>query len=365
MKKILFITNSISFGGAAKMLCFLAESFALKGYQVVVANLRATNNVTDFERILPNVEVVTIKTVGKNKHFHRLKAIKRLAHEKKSEIIIGFTAFPNFYSVVISKILRIPSIVSERGDPYHTFSSSIKDKIVKFVINQSAGAVFQTEGASSYYGKGLRRRSLIIPNPIFIQDEIPVIDFREREKTVVSVGRLDNEQKRYDVMLKSFALFSARHPEYILKLYGRGTQENEIRQWSQELGIQEKVKFMGLTTHPMLDIARDGMFLITSDYEGISNSLLEAMAVGLPCVSTDHSPGGARLLIEDHINGLLTPIGDVEAISKALCEFAENPDLAKKCGNNAKNVVSRFAPSKIIDMWESYINRICGDTNEY
>ena len=161
-------------------------------------------------------------------------------------------------------------------------------------------------------------------------------------------------------MLDAFKLFSDIHPDYVLKLYGAGMDEDQIKQWVIDKGLSEKVKFMGLTTTPMQDIAQDGMFIITSDYEGISNSLLEAMAVGLPCVSTDHTPGGARLLIQDGVNGLLAPIANAEKLADAMCKFAENDDLAKACGNEAKKVVERFAPSKIIDMWEEYINKIVG-----
>ena len=144
----------------------------------------------------------------------------------------------------------------------------------------------------------------------------------------------------------------------MLKLYGKGNDEEKINEWAKEKGIIDKIKFMGLTSHPMQDIVNDGIFLITSDFEGISNSLLEAMAVGLPCVSTDHTPGGARLLIQDHENGLLAPIGDSHALAKALCEFAENSDLAIKCGENAKDVLIRFSPERIIDMWEDYIKKL-------
>ena len=142
-------------------------------------------------------------------------------------------------------------------------------------------------------------------------------------------------------------------------LYGRGVDEGDVKEWCGILGLEKKVRFMGLTTNPMQDISNASIFLITSDYEGISNSLLEAMAVGLPCVSTDSSPGGARMLIKDHVNGLLVPVGDVEAIAKALCEFAEDPVLASKCGKNAKNVIRRFDANTIIDMWESYVTYIC------
>ena len=237
-------------------------------------------------------------------------------------------------------------------------SASIKSRVARWIINRSRGGVFQTDGAMAYYGKGLRKRGTVIPNPIFIKGELPEVDFSEREKTVVSVGRLDNFQKRYDVMIDSFKIFSQSHPDYILKLYGRGNDEEQIKTWAEESGVSDKIKFMGLTTQPMQDIAKDGMFIITSDYEGISNSLLEAMAVGLPCVSTDHSPGGARLLISNGENGLLAPIGDAEALASAMARFADDSELAKKCGNKAKNVVERFAPKKIIDMWDEYLAKV-------
>lgn len=362
MRNILFITNSVSFGGASKMICFVAESLAARGHKVVIVNLKATENVTDFERSVESVEVDKVAEIpeGKNRHIYRIQKIKEIAKNKKIDVIIGFTSFPNMYAVVVGKLLHIPSIISERGDPARTIGTSLKDKLMTFLINRASGGVFQTDGAMAFYGKGLQKRGQVIPNPIFIKGAIPAVEFWDRKKTVVSVGRLDNEQKRLDIMLQAFKLFHENHPEYILKLYGRGTQENEIRQWTVELGISEYVRFMGLTTQPMQDIAMEGMFLITSDYEGISNSLLEAMAVGLPCVSTDHTPGGARLLIQDHENGLLAPIGNAEKLAIAMSDFADNPSLAEKCGNNARNVVNRFNPERIINMWEDYINKACG-----
>lgn len=357
MKNILFITSSISFGGAAKMLCFVAESLAIRGFNITIANLRITQNVTDFERSLKNgVTVVSVpKSFG---NIHVISYIIGLGKKINADIVIGFTAFPNIYAVIVGKILHIPSIISERGDPYRTFDNSLKSRFMKYIINQATGGVFQTEGALKFYCKHLQNKGIVIPNPIFHVGEIPHVKYEEREKSIVSVGRLDNFQKRIDVMLNAFKIFSKRHPDYTLKLYGRGMNENEIKQWCIDLGIADKVKFMGLSLHPMQDIAKDGMFLITSDFEGISNSLLEAMAVGLPCVSTDHTPGGARLLIQDYENGLLVPIGDSEGLAEAMCKFADNPLLAKKCGNNAMNVINRFAPSRIIDMWENYISSL-------
>jgi GalNAc-alpha-(1->4)-GalNAc-alpha-(1->3)-diNAcBac-PP-undecaprenol alpha-1,4-N-acetyl-D-galactosaminyltransferase len=363
MKRIAFITNSIGFGGAEKMLTFVANQLHKRGYFCTIINLNTIANYINAhqQQINVGVEVLTINKPSNQESSRRyyLQEIKKFVKQINPDILISFTESPNIYAKIVGTMLHIPSIMSERGDPNKTNGKrGIKNRLALGIVNQSKGGVFQTDGAKSFYGKSLQKRGIIIPNPIFIKGKIPQVEQHQREKTVVSVGRLDNNQKRYDVMIRAFKIFSEKHPDYILKLYGKGSDEIKIQEWAVELGIADKVKLMGLTTQPMQDTAKDGMFLITSDYEGISNSLLEAMAVGLPCVSTDHTPGGARLLITDRENGLLAPIGDCEKLAQALCEFAENPGFAEKCGMNAKNVVDRFAPEKIIDMWENYILRL-------
>lgn len=363
MKSIVFITNSLGFGGAEKMLVFVAGQLADRGFDCSIINLNNVNEYINQHRQVVNdkVRVYDIeKPNDANIRKYHIKKINEISKTVKADVIIGFTGFPNFYAKIVSRQLRIPSIMSERGDPYRTFSKTIKSQLIRVVVNRSKGGVFQTDGARRFYGRGLQKRGIVIPNPIFIKGKIPDIKYEDREKSVVSVGRLDNYQKRYDVMLDAFKLFSEKYPDYLLKLYGKGDNEEQIKQWVVEKGLGDKVKFMGLTTQPMQDIAKDGMFLITSDFEGISNSLLEAMAVGLPCVSTDHTPGGARLLIQDGENGLLAPIGDTKKLAEAMCKFAENSKLSIKCGEEAKQVVERFAPDKIIDAWEEYIDKIVG-----
>lgn len=356
-KNILFITATLDFAGAAKMLSFVAESLAKRGHKICIYNLKSTTGPQVHERSVS--EDIKVFVASSRSRKNQLLECRRLAKEHKADIIIGFTELPNVMAKLVGMSLRIPSIMSERGDPKRTgVGTSLKGKIVLHLINRSKGGVFQTDGAKAFYGRGLQKRGIVIPNPIFITGEVPFVPCDKREKSVVSVGRLDNFQKRYDVMLDAFKFFSEKHPEYTLKLYGRGGDEELIKSWVTERGLDNKVRFMGLTTQPMQDTAGDGMFLITSDFEGISNSLLEAMAVGLPCISTDHTPGGARLLITDHENGLLAPIADAQGLANAMCEYAEDPTLAAKCGTNARDVINRFAPSRIIDMWENYILKL-------
>ena len=360
MKNIGFITMGLGFGGAEKMLCFIANELSKRGNKIFVFNLNTVPDyVSDrFQYLEESVKVFEVSNENCGL-LSQINAITRLTKEIGIDVLVGFTSKPSMIAKIAGIKAGIPSIMSERGDPTKTTSKTLKAALIRCIISFSNGGVFQTEGAKALYGRRLQKRGTVIPNPIFVNGDIEYVDYEHREKSVVSVGRLDNYQKRYDIMLDAFKIFSDKHNDYVLKLYGRGADEELIRSWVKERGIEEKVQFMGVSSQPMKDISKDGMFLITSDFEGISNSLLEAMAVGLPCVSTDHTPGGARLLITDHENGLLAPIGDSEALAKAMCEFADNHVLAKKCGEHAKKVLVRFAPEKIIDSWETYINKIC------
>ena len=363
--KIIFITNSLGFGGAEKMVTFIANSLLKRGHIISIINFNSIGQyINEFTQKIENDIDVFVYSNSKSKYklqdrINKIKFTYRIVKEKKPDIIIGFTTFPNYVGKIVGSYLRIPAIMSERGNPYITINIKNLHSILELlVINHSEGAVFQIEGAAKFYSKKLQARSIIIPNPVFIKTDIEHIPINKREKTIVSVGRLDNFQKRYDIMIKAFSIFSRNHSDYILKLYGAGSDTEKIKYWSAIENVEDKVKFMGVTKEPMKSISHDGIFLITSDFEGISNALLEAMAVGLPCVSTDSSPGGAQMLINNKENGILCPIQDPVAIATAISEFADNEQLADYCGQNAMRVTKRFEINKIIDLWENYITAI-------
>lgn len=358
--RVLFLTNSIGYGGAEKIMNFVTHSLSEAGHDVTIFNIDAVP--TDIAQVKQSIDakirIVNRKHDNGNRHISIIKQVCSIIRSNKIDLMIAFTMFPNFYAKIASLITGVPSIMSERGNPYITFTDSFKDKILKFFINRSRGAVFQTKEASLFYSKALRNRGIVIPNPISVRgNEIPQVLAHQRDKTIVSVGRLQNSQKRMDIMLNAFSIFHKQHPDYTLIMYGSG-EDNYVRALSEKLGIEDKVILKGAVENPMQKIYRDGIFLITSDFEGIPNALLEAMAAGLPVVSTDCSPGGARLLIQNEENGLIVPRGDIDAVAKALSRFAEDEQLADYCSNNARKVVSRFSPSLISQKWLEYINTI-------
>lgn len=355
---ITFVSNPFGYG-AAKMLLFIAKGLQQNGHNVEVLVLGDSGK---FDYLAEGVSVVYTKQTNNNPYQKLYRDIKFVYVQTKifkTDVIVSFLGTPNFVSTIVSRLRGVPSVISERVDPFVEYKdSSTLSKIQKRITNYATGAVFQTTGAAEFYSKRLQKRSIVIPNPIQIPEDISPIDYYTLPREIISLGRLNNKQKRLDITLEAFALFHKIHPEYILRIYGGGRDESYVKGYIDRLNLADSVMLMGVSRDSYRDLSKGGIFLITSDYEGISNSLLEAMAIGLPVVSTDHSPGGARLLITDHQNGLLVPPGDINAIVNALCKYADNVEFVKQCGMNATKVKDRFHPDVIISAWECYLIKV-------
>lgn len=366
--RIAILTHSIGYGGVEKNIAFLSERLLMEGNSVLLVYIKGIiPSYMEKERMTFNssIELLEIEA-GHKRGLRRVSQIKALINElsqRKVDIIIGFTKYPNFMASIVGKMIRKPVIIAERGDPYRDYDKTLLNKLFLKVICSADGAVFQTIEAGNFYPEKIRNKSQVIPNPIFLKEVPSSPTIENRKKTIVSIGRLDNVQKRYDVMLDAFKLFQSAHNEYKLLIYGSGIDEEQIKIWIKERSLNNNVLLMGVSKNPVTDMANEGVFLITSDYEGISNSLLEAMAVGMPVVSTDSTPGGARMLIKDHVNGIIVPVGDAHAIAGALSEYVENPELAKRCAEEAKKVLIDFSKDRIFSLWYSYIQKVYNEYN--
>ena len=169
-------------------------------------------------------------------------------------------------------------------------------------------------------------------------------------------------QKNIELLLNAFEKLHIEYPGYSLEIYGNA-QDNEEREYKNKI-----IKLIGerqlddcVTVYPPAAkvherVLKSAMFVSSSDYEGLSNSMLEAMAIGLPCVCTDCLGGGAREVIKDHENGLIVPMNDAEAMCRAMKEFAENPTLAQKCSQNAAKIREELSAEKIARQWLDIID---------
>ena len=262
----------------------------------------------------------------------------------------------NIYNILACYGKNTKAVVCERNDHYKP--GYYKLKILKPFFRFADGGVFQLKKAREYYCN-MKVPIAVIPNPIVSKTEIRCVPHTRRNHVVVTHGRLDIFQKRQDVLISAFSLLVKEYPDYQLHIYGRqkpgANDEQRIKTQIQDLGLGGNVMLMGVSNNPKDDIKNAMVWVSTSDFEGISNALIDAMSIGMPCVATDCSPGGAAFLINNKENGLLVKRGDPHAVYEGIKYMIEHPDEADEMGKKALDLENKLDAGVIGTQWEDYL----------
>ncbi len=354
--KILFTISCLSYGGAEKNLVLVAN-YLSERHDVVICNFNEhpTRQILNDKVKLFEKEVE--QTKGKfgwiTLRRHQYDFLKETCIQEKPDIMVSFLPMPNALAVLCGKKLKIPVIISERADPFQKMSKL--DKVIHAVYNQADGAVFQTKGAKEFYSNKLQMKSTVIPNPVVNFHSEISHDYYNSKKEIVSVGRFEIIQKRQDILLRAGSIVFDKYPDYKIVFLGDGPDEIKAKKLAKELGIESNVVFAGVTDKVLEKVNQSEIFVLSSDYEGIPNVLIEAMSIGMPCVATDCSPGGARMLLEDGAAGKLVDCKDYEALANEIIYYIENKEKEIEYGKYAKKSISRFSYSKLMNQWEQYL----------
>ena len=344
---ILMLIRTLDYSGAFKMFIWLAESLTKVGHSVTICTWINYENI----ELASNINKIKLN-LSKNHFFSILRSFNNVVKEQNADICISFLLDANVYNTIACLGTRTKSIICERNDPFKP--KYYKLMFWKPIFRYADGAVYQLPKVAEYYSN-IKKNTAVIPNPVFSNHNDVISPFIERPEVIVSIGRLDIFQKRQDILIRSFALFLTKCPSYILKIYGDGTDEQKLKDLVSLYKIQDKVEFMGVTNDVTAALLKSKMFVLTSDFEGIPNALIEAMSIGLPCISTDCRPGGAQALINNGENGLLVPCGDVKAISDAMFNIASNGAYATELGLQAQKITDKFKEDVIIEQWNRYL----------
>ncbi|MBR4748789.1 MAG: glycosyltransferase [Abditibacteriota bacterium] len=353
--KAALIIHRLSRSGAPKIMVWLAEYLTRRGHDVTLVSLY---DCPDSLPVPPEVRLKALdirqsgnplvrKTVGLWRAEKRLLQVLR---ETRPDLCLTFMDTAGLLLLLVKGFCGLRVYCSERADPDR--GGPLSAFIRKRLTLLSDGVVFQTEGARDCFRGLALPRSRVIPNPVSVP---PAPAKEDRPGTLVWAGRFDNRQKRLDLLLRAFALVLKTFPEERLTLYGDGPDMPRIRRLAEKLGIEGSVDFAGFEPDLARALAAGKVFVMSSDFEGIPNTLIEAMAAGLPCAVTDCSPGGARVLIRDGVDGLITPRGDARALAEAVTGILSDPELARTLGANAALITDRFAPDRIGAEWEEFL----------
>lgn len=355
--RIVLFHGGFGAGGTEKVVALLARHRAALGDEVHVAGLTEPPNGSFFD-YPPEVSLhVADRESGASGHggqLLRFQHTRQCLKQYRPDIAIAFLTKVNTLTVLAAMGTGVPVIISERNNPRAQPASAFWRPLNRFAMARAAAIVMQTERICSELPMTLQRRSIVIPNPCSPIGQPRMAPPEGEGVHLVAVGRLD-PQKGFDLLLQAFKKIRCRHTDLKLTIFGEGSQREALEGLSKRLGIDDAVRFPGVTAHPGAWIEEGDIMVLSSRYEGFPNVVAEATVSGLPVVAFD-CPYGPRELIEDGRNGMLVREGDVDALAEAMSRLAADPDLRASMRAAAPLNRTRLSEHAVMRLWDQTID---------
>lgn len=351
MKKVLFVNSSLSGGGSERVMTLLANQMSEDGYDVVMVLCVHNEEIYKLNEKIRYTYLNEDNSNGIKMRLTRLKELRLAIRNVNPDVVISFMSQINMYSLIATIGLNKKVIVSERADPKQRL------KIHRFVENVlytfcADTIVFQTEFVKKYFNSFIRKKSTVIANPIDTSN-LPIYSGK-RQKCIAGIGRL-TEQKNFELLIDAFIEFNKQIEGYTLHIFGDGPLMDKFKKIINEKGMSSQISLHGYVKNIVEQIYRYNMYVSTSNFEGISNAMLEAMAMGIPTICTDCPVGGARMVIEDGINGFLIPMNDKKALIDKMISIASNEYIAQNISSAAIKIGNDLNLIEITKKWENLI----------
>ncbi len=359
-KIIALYIGSLSKGGAERVIINLADYFQHEGYRVLLLTARV-----DKEEYRVPEGVIRLITEPKEKELAggrvsnfaaRFRKLRNIWKREQPDIVLSFIGKNNMMAILTAFGLKIPVVISVRGEPLEEYYSRWMRLMAKSLFCLADGVVLQTKRCYSFFPKAVRKKAVTLRNPVrdaFFRERFE----GERDKTIAAVGRVD-ENKNQELLLRAFAKIAGDFPEYRLIIYGEGRKWKEMQQLAGQLGLGERVLWPGNVDNVEELIYKSRVFVLSSNTEGMPNTLIEAMLLGLTVISTDCPCGGPAELISHGVNGLLTPVGDVDKMEEALRAVLSDRQRADKLGREAAKLQTLYKSEAVYKSWERYLLQV-------
>ncbi|MCR4990339.1 MAG: glycosyltransferase [Lachnospiraceae bacterium] len=363
VKKIAFHLNTFGRGGAERVVSNLANRFVAEGYTVyVTTEWQEDDEYALDERIIRIHVGLRPEDEEKSrvkKALLRIRYLRDFLKEYSPDVLIAFTHNANFRALMASRKTKIPTIIAVRVHPVGYYDS-LKDKIlIRWLFPKAAGAVFQTQEQKEFFKPYLQDNSRVIINPVN-PDYIGVKRPEIKERAVVNHARIV-DFKNHLMLVDAFLKVHEKHPDYVLKIFGPDSGDGTLEKIKEKIAVNNAGEFvflMGSTDSIEKEIPKCEVYAYSSDYEGYPNSLLEAMVMGMPVVSTDCPPGAPAMMIKDGVNGFLVPVGDADALANRICTLIEDKELADRLGQEASKISEKTNIDAIYSEWKEFLDSV-------
>lgn len=283
-----------------------------------------------------------------------VKALRRVIEENPDTAVISFLQPSIPMTVLAARGLPNKVVISERGNPKRLMKHRYGFNFIKKYYSRADAIVFQTDDAKNTYPENISKKGVVIPNPV--KSGLIEPYFGERKKTVTTFCRI-SRQKNLPVLAEAFAKLHKVLPDYRLKIIGDTQTEDDVASLEETKAVIKKhaiedfVDFFPFSSDVHSQIVRDAVYVNSSDYEGMSNAMLEAMAIGMPVVCTDCPIGGAGAVIKNGENGLLTKVNDSDDMYIAIKAVLTDSELSEKLSVNGAKIRDDLSLSNVAKRW--------------
>ncbi len=364
MRKIVFHLNNLEQGGSERVVTNLAGRFAAEGYEVIVATEeKAENEFALDSRVRREIIGLKKEDEGKGrltKVYLREKYLREFVKRENPDVLIPFAHKADYRALQAVRGTNIPVVVAIRTYPARHYNTRLDKILIRRLFPRAAGGVYQTAQQRDYFKPYLQEGTRIILNPVNPK-YVGVPKPEHREKIVIQHARLV-DFKNQPLLVDAFMKVHERHPDWRLEIWGGdsrdGTKEileNKIASYHAE----SFVRLCGPSDELEKIIPHAGVYAFSSEWEGLPNSLIEAMALGMPIVATDCPCGGPAEIIENGVNGLLIPMKNPDAMADAVCRLIEDREKAERLGMEARKIVERCGEDVIYRQWKEYLEGVC------
>lgn len=352
MSKLIISIASLGTGGAERVLSVLSTPLA-DNFEAVQYVLWEGGE--PFYPVDERVKIVSLPELsGKKGRNRQMATFRQLIKHEKPDLVLSFLTPYNILVLLSTLGLKQKIVVAERTDPRRLLSGGKAGLWLRdWLYWRANGILTQTEYAKSCYDEKFAGKTAVIYNPVMMNDcQVGVALRTEKEHLFVTAGRLE-PVKDQTMMIMAFAAFHKNHPDFRLVIYGEGPMHGALQEQIKGLELKDAVVLAGRTNDLWNMIASAEAFLLTSEYEGMSNALIEAMCLGLPVVST--KVAGATDLIKDGENGYLIDVKDSESLADRMARLADSPELCEQMGRSASEVYEQVRQDKICKQWIEYL----------
>lgn len=365
--KIMLLVSSMHAGGAERVAATLASAWTVRGDSVTLVPT-FTGRGTCFYPLASGVELCWLADMGPAggaapSGLRKLRMLRRLVRQRRPDVIVSFLTNVNVMALLSTIGLRVPIIVCERTNPAANDNVGRLLGWLRRLTYPWANMVTvqAQDSVQALREKVARMRALgVVANPL--PPELPdmalatrVRDARGRRR-LAAMGRFV-PAKRFDWLVRAFAQLAGEFPDWDLVIWGDGPMREALTNQIRDADLNDRIFLPGRTTEPWRELSRVHAFALVSSVEGFPNALLEAMALGLPCIAAD-CPSGPREISQDGEDALLFPVSDPDALVAGLRQLLGDDALRDRLARGAAlSVRQRYGLPAVLAAWDDLMAR--------